>query len=178
MRHRTGRIAGAEQAAHGWRDLARSRRDRGEIDHTREDSGFTLVEVVMTIVLISMTIIPILDATFTSIKASATVREVAEIDTLLQNAADRVNRAPTLCDYSVYIQAAALAKGWDATNVSGEYQYYVAGASARAADAGHWESGACPNNARTPRLIQMVTISARTESGSIKRSIQVVKSDV
>ena len=54
----------------------------------------------MTIVLIALTILPILDATFTSIRASTTVREVAEVETVLQNAADRVNRAPTLCDYT------------------------------------------------------------------------------
>jgi hypothetical protein len=138
--------------------------------------------VVLTIVLISMVIVPILDATVTSIRASTTVREIAELETVLQNAADRVNRAPTLCTYEVYVQAAALAKGWQAEQASATYQYYVPGPSALAADAGSWTTDpsdtACPGGSRTPRLIQMVTISMQSESGSITRSIKVVKSDV
>lgn len=132
----------------------------------------------MTIVLISLVIIPIIDATFTSVKASSTVREVAEVETVLQNAADRVNRAPTLCDYNVYVQAAALAKGWQASQATAVYQYYEPGSSALASTPGTWQSGACPGGTRTPRLIQLVTITITSESGSINRSIQVVKSDV
>ncbi|MGD9996370.1 MAG: type II secretion system protein [Ilumatobacteraceae bacterium] len=146
------------------------------------DAGFTIVEVVMTIVLIAMTIVPIIDATITSVRASSTVREVAEVETVLQNAADRVNRAPTLCSYDVYLQAAALAKGWAASQVAASYQYYVPGASALASDPGSWASDAsgtaCPGGVRTPRLIQMVTITVTSDSGSIKRTMKVVKSDV
>jgi prepilin-type N-terminal cleavage/methylation domain-containing protein len=175
MRQRTGRIAGAPA-------LDDARQDELHLadDGHPEDRGFTIVEVVMTIVLIALTILPILDATFTSIRASSTVREVAEVETVLQNAADRVNRAPTRCDYTQYIQAAALSEGWHANQVSAVYQYYVPGTSALAATPGHWENNACPGDpmTRTPRLIQMVTITVRSETGSINRSIQVVKSDV
>lgn len=190
MRHRTGQIAGA-QRPRKWRAFCSSSRvsarrhdDRlGTPDQDLStDSGFTLIEVVMTIVLIAMTILPILDATFTSVRASTTVREIAEIETVLQNAADRVNRAPTYCDYTVYVQAAVLAKGWDPSQASATYMYYAPGASALAADAGTWEldpgGSACPAGVRTPRLIQMVIVSIRNESGSINRSIKVVKSDV
>lgn len=164
MRQRTGRIAGDATI-----EVART-----------DDGGFTIVEVVMTIVLIALTILPILDATFTSIRASTTVREVAEVETVLQNAADRVNRAPTLCDYTQYIQAAALSTGWQATQVTATYQYYVPGSSALKATPGHWENNGCPGSPpmRTPRLIQKVTVTVRSESGTINRSIQVVKSDV
>lgn len=186
MRHRTGRIAGAQRPVK-WRAFCRScrasARRRDARQDGRRDEGFTLVEVVMTIVLISMTILPIIDATFTSIRASTTVREVAEVDTVLQNAADRVNRAPTRCDYKVYVEAAAQSKGWNTSAISATYQYYVPGTSALAADAGTWAAGGCPLGIdgqpnRTPRLIQLVTISLRSESGTINRSIQVVKSDV
>src|SRR5262245_17951178 len=113
MRQRTEPIAG-EQLADGPR---------------ARDTGFTIVEVVMTIV-------PIIDATITSVRASSTVREVAEVETVLQNAADRVNRAPTLCNYDVYVQAAALAKGWAPGQTTAKYFYYVPGASALASDPG------------------------------------------
>lgn len=185
MRHRTGRIAGVQPPGK-WRAFCRSRRastrDEGftvrDEGFTVVDEGFTLVEVVMTIVLIAMTILPLIDATFTSIRASSTAREIAEVDTVLQNAADRVNRAPDRCDYDVYVQAAALSKGWSTAQISASYQYYEPGVSALAADAGNWVAGGCPGGIRTPRLIQLVTITVSSESGSINRSIQVVKSDV
>jgi hypothetical protein len=166
MRQRTEPIAGE--------DLVDGPRAR--------DAGFTIVEVVMTIVLIAITIVPIIDATITSVRASSTVREVAEVETVLQNAADRVNRAPTLCNYDVYVQAAALAKGWAPSQATAQYSYYVPGASALASDPGSWATDgtgtACPGGVRTARLIQMVTITVRSDSGSINRTIKVVKSDV
>ena len=132
----------------------------------------------MTISLIALVIIPLIDASFTSVKASATAREIAEIETVLQNAADRVNRAPGLCDYGIYVKAAAQSKGWSANQASATYQYYVPGASAKAADPGSWVSGACPNGVRTSGLIQLVTITITSDTGSITRSIKVVKSDI
>jgi prepilin-type N-terminal cleavage/methylation domain-containing protein len=155
----------------------RSRRDQS-------DGGFTLVEVVITISLISLTILPILDATFTSVRASTTAREVAEVETVLQNAADRVNRAPTQCEYHIFIEAAAQAKGWDAAQATATYQYYVPGDTALASDPGTWSTPGntvnegCPGGARSPRLVQLVTITVSSDSGSINRTIQVVKSDV
>ncbi|MEK7426079.1 MAG: pseudouridine synthase, partial [Actinomycetota bacterium] len=97
-----------------WRRLEGLRKRRDRADGPAADRGFTLVEVVLTISLIGIIIVPILDATFTSIRASTTSRESAEVETVLQNAADRVNRAPTLCGYQIYVEAAALAKGWQA----------------------------------------------------------------
>lgn len=170
MRDWTRRIAGAWRRRWGT-DPTASRRDG-------DDRGFTIVEVVMTITLIALVIIPIIDATFTSVKASSTAREVAELETVLQNAADRVNRAPTLCDYGLYIQAAAISKGWSASQVSATYAYYEPGATALASDPGTWVDGACPGGVRTPRLIQRVTITVQSETGTINRTIQVVKSDV
>jgi type II secretory pathway pseudopilin PulG len=199
MRHRTGRIAG-EQLPRRWRGFCRFRRDLAAPTAERDadgvarraprtpraprdrDGGFTMVEVVMTIVLISLVIIPIIDATFTSVKASSTAREVAELDTVLQNAADRVNRATPSCNYDMFVQAAALAKGWQASQASATIQYYIPGPSAHAADQGTWAAEACPGSpgplVRTPRLIQKVTITVFSDSGSIHRSIQVVKSDI
>jgi prepilin-type N-terminal cleavage/methylation domain-containing protein len=189
MRHRTGRIAGA-QAPGKWRAFCRSRRAPAQRCDSRQhnasdagrdagrDEGFTLVEVIMTIVLIGMTILPIIDATFTSIRASTTVREITEVDTVLQNAADRVNRAPNICDYSMYVEAAALSRGWSVDQVTATAQHYVPPASGLATDAGTWQAGGCPGPIPVARMIQLVTITVTSESGSINRNIQVVKSDV
>jgi Tfp pilus assembly protein PilV len=142
------------------------------------DGGFSAVEILITLVLMGTVILPLIDAAWSSVKASATSREVAQIETVLQNAADRVNRAPTSCDYSLYVQAAAQAEGWDPSLATAGYQYYVPGASALASTPGSWASGACPIAGRTSRLIQMVTITVTTDRGLVTRTIKVVKSDV
>lgn len=167
-----------------WRRRAaesrRSGRDgrAGRDGREQRDGGFSLVETLITIVLVGMVIVPTIEATMVSVRASARAREAAEIETVLQNAADRVNRAPVGCDYDVYVQAAAQAKGWRATQATATYQYYVPGANALAANPGTWVSGACPGGVHTPRLIQMVTITVSGDTGYLQRTIRVVKSDV
>ena len=154
-------------------------RQRGATRRRREDdAGFTLVDVVVSITLIGIVVIPMIYAMFTSVKASATSREIAEVETVLQNAADRVNRAPVGCDYKIYVEAAAQSKGWTASHASATYQYYVPGATAKASDPGTWEPGGCPNGVRTSGLVQLVTVTVMSESGHISRSVKVVKSDV
>lgn len=159
-----------------WRERGR-RADGASTDApATSDAGFSLVETLMTIVLVGLVIVPTIEATMVSVRASSRAREAAEVETVLQNAADRVNRAPTVCNYDVYVKAAAQAKGWRPDQAAASYQYYVAGANA--ATPGTWVSGACPGGVRTPRLIQMVTVTVTSESGKIQRTIRVVKSDV
>lgn len=142
------------------------------------DSGVSVVEVIMTIMLVAVVVVPLMDAAITSIRASTSAREAAEVETVLANAADRINRAPTLCDYRIYAEAAALSKGWEASSVTISYQYYIPGSSALASTPGTWAAGACPGGARTPRLIQLLNVSVTSPSGDITRSMKVVKSDV
>ena len=146
----------------------------------RGDRGFSIVEVVITITIIALVIIPIIQATMVGVKASSTARLVAELDTTLQNAADRVNRAPARCDYEQYIRAALTAKGWNPNNVSATYQHYQPGDELQVVNGptGTWLPGACEGNDRSARLIQKVTITVITDQGSIRRTIEVVKSDV
>jgi prepilin-type N-terminal cleavage/methylation domain-containing protein len=141
-----------------------------------EDHGFSLIEVVMTIVLVATVLIPIMNAAITSVKASSSSRRIAELQTVLLNAADRVNRAPVKCDYTVYIQAAAQTKGWAPSQASATYEWYEPGDSA--AVAGTWHSGACNGPTPTQNLVQRVTITMTSPEANVSRSIQVVKSDV
>jgi type II secretory pathway pseudopilin PulG len=154
------------------------------------DAGFSLVEIVVSISLMALGVLALLGASLMSARSSTQGRTSAELVTVLQNAADRVNRADPGCDYKIFVEAAVRSKGWPATTAVATYQHYVPGASAAVADQGTWmpsvpgpaASDACPVDpttgpTRTPRLVQLVTITITDPEGSV-RSIQVVKSDV
>jgi len=140
------------------------------------DHGFSLVEVVMTIVLMSTVVIAIMNASLTGIKASSASTDLAQIETVLQNAADRVNRAPLSCDYHVYYQAAAQAAGWQASQATATYKWYQPGADAT--KNGSWHDGACSTPGVAGKDVQLVTITIVSPSGRVTRSMQVVKSNV
>jgi len=159
-----------------WRRDPRRRNRDTRPSIRRGDDGFSFVEVVCAISLIGIVVLPMIGAAYTSIAASSTSRETAEIETVLQNAADRVNRAPVDCQYKIYVEAAALSKGWPASRAEASYQYYEPGSSATVA--GTWKPGGCPNGVRTKGLVQLVTVTITNNSGRVKRSVQVVKSDV
>lgn len=149
----------------------------------RHDSGFGLVEVLVAIVLIAMAVVPLMMAGIVSIKVSGQTHTVSKTETVLANAADRVNRAGEGCDYGVYVQAAALAQGWAADRAMATYQYFVpdpvtADSAGSPVTAGHWETGACPGSQRPEGLVQKVTIVVHSPDDKVTRSIVVVKSDV
>jgi prepilin-type N-terminal cleavage/methylation domain-containing protein len=140
------------------------------------DHGFSLVEVVMTIVLIGTVLIAIMNASLAGIKASSAATNVAQIETVLENAADRVNRAPLKCDYGVYVAAAAQAVGWPAGQATATYRWYQPGADATAT--GSWHSGACSTPGVAGKDVQLVTITIVSPNGKVTRSMEVVKSNV
>ena len=140
------------------------------------DGGYSLIEVLIALMLMGIAMVPILLAGVMSVKASAQSRSSAKVETVLANAADRVNRATGSCDYTVYVQAAALAAGWDASKASASYQWYSP--ADLPTQLGTWNAGACPNGTRADGLVQMVTISVQSPDGKASRSLTVVKSDV
>ena len=126
-------------------------------DAERTDAGFSLVEMVVTISLMGIAMIPIMIASWTLVKCAGMNRTATRVSTVLSNAADRVNRAPESCDYSVYLQAASLADGWGTDNVSAEYHYYVPGETAIAS--GSWQTSACPGGMYEDGLVHKVDIT-------------------
>ncbi len=147
----------------------------------RRDAGFSIVEIVVSIVLMGTVVVAILNAVGMSIKASSVSRSSAQVETAIVNAADRVNRAPQKCDYTIYAQAAVQIEGWPKENASVTQEYYVPGANA--AVPGTWATGAtgyegCNGVAPTQLLVQRVTVSIVSPDGKVRRSIQVVKSNV
>ena len=145
----------------------------------RRDRGFSLVEVIVTITLMAVVLVPIMSAVAASVKSSSRGRSAAQVETALVNAADRVNRAGMGCDYSIYVQAAVMSQGWDSDRAAVETSYYVPDPDTPSED-GSWVAQPCETGMSSPRdgLVQRVVISVTSPDGAIRREIQVVKSDV
>jgi type II secretory pathway pseudopilin PulG len=142
------------------------------------DGGFTFVETVLTIVLIGIVVVPVLAAVRGAVQISSTSKSAAEIQTVLINAADRVQRADgtVTCDFSTFAENAAVAAGWPASGIDVEQQYLDVAT-------GTWMEGppngtACPGGDPQQRTASRITIIATSPASDLQRSIQVVKTDV
>lgn len=116
-------------------------------------------------------ILPILAATQTGIKASVLNQDAATVETAIVDAADRINRAPMVCDYTQYAQASVQTRGWDSGQASVTMQHYDPATNA-------WVTGGCRYASTTDDLVQRVRITITTPNGDVTRSIEVVKSNV
>jgi prepilin-type N-terminal cleavage/methylation domain-containing protein len=160
-------------AGRAVRNRARSRRQQRP-----PDKGFTLVEIVMTITITAIVLVPTMDAVIATIRAGTSNTNFSDVETVLQNAADRVNRAPKGCDYTQYAQAAAQTNGWSASTTNVLQQHYVPGSSSTVL--GSWAASACDAAVTTPPdlAVQLVTITVTSPDGKFQKTLQVVKSDV
>ncbi len=169
---------GADGSVGGDAQLDGTDSSPGDDASTRNDRdrGFSLVEVVVTLALAAMLVIPLTSAVFTATSVSSVARSAAQVETALVNAADRVNGAPSRCDYTIYAQAAVQTQGWQPDRASVVVEHYVPGATPDVA--GTWQAGGCIGAAPTDLLVQRVTVRVTTPDDKVTRSIQVVKSDV
>ena len=118
---------GADGSVGGDAQLDGTDSSPGDDASTRNDRdrGFSLVEVVVTLALAAMLVIPLTSAVFTATSVSSVARSAAQVETALVNAADRVNRAPSRCDYTIYAQAAVQTQGWQPDRASVVVEHYV-----------------------------------------------------
>ncbi len=146
----------------------------------RRDGGFTYVEVVITIVLMGIVVLPILAAVRSSVRAASVSRAAAEVETVLVNAADRVTRAdrdssPTFqCDLSGPARKAAIVHGWDAATITVEHEHWDELANG---GSGGFVPGACPGGTFENGLVQLVRIRVESPVEDVARELEVVKGD-
>jgi prepilin-type N-terminal cleavage/methylation domain-containing protein len=143
------------------------------------DRGFTLVELVMAITVMMIIAVPTMSAVIAAIRADVLNNDLADVQTVLQNAVDNVNRAPKGCAYTQYAQNAATTEGWNGVaTVTVVEKHYTPGATSDVA--GVWDVQACAGATTTPSplLVQMVTITVKSPDGKVQKTLQVVKSDV
>jgi type II secretory pathway pseudopilin PulG len=137
------------------------------------DQGVTFVEIVVAVVLIGIVVVGILTAVRTSIGASATAYNASQVETVLLNAADRVDRAIVRdCDYRNEVEAATSEPGWTFDVVAEE----LLPADIRTGDpVTDWGPCSVPLSAFD---VERVTITVTNPTGGITRTMTVVKSDV
>ena len=161
----------------GMQRRTRSTGERGP-DRTRrrDDAGATLVEIMISIVLIGMVLAALLAAVQVSIRSSSVAFRGAQVETVLLNASDLVNRAPQVCDYEEYVDAAAIAEQWDISTTSVVVEELVDGVGGAPAT---WQTLAKGCNKPFYAFdVQRLTITATDPSGRLTRTLTVVKSDV
>jgi Tfp pilus assembly protein PilV len=165
-------IGRRRRAVEPARDAARldTRRSR-----RRRDSGFSFVEVVITISLMGIVVAPILAAVAASIRASSVSLMSAEVENVLVNAIDRVNRAPRedyKCDLTGPVKAAVEVHGWLPSSAVVGHEYLDA--------SGTWQSDvtgtACPGGNFQNGLVQRITVTITSPSNDVSRSLQVLRS--
>lgn len=140
---------------------------------SRRDAGVTFVEIVVTIVLMGVVVVPILAAVRTSIQASTISEVAAEVETVLVNAVDRVSRAPRpafSCDPDLTgpARAAAETHGWDPSLVVVRHRHWTGSA---------WSPWGepCPASGYSTHLVQSVEITVTDPEGRVSRTLEVVK---
>lgn len=153
----------------------------GPSRRARIDEGATLVEVIVAIALLAIVVVPVLVGLATVTKASAVSRASSNVETALINAVDRVNRADAatlqLCEYGVFARAAVVTQGWSAAEVSTVTEYLDTTTDTWVLDGAPGASG-CPSGTYVRGLVQRVTITVTDPNRHVRRSIQVVKSNV
>ena len=148
------------------------------VDAPRRDTGYSFVEVLVTVVLLGTVVLGLLAATRTQITASRTSREAARVESALLAAAERVERAPRsdgyTCDLSGPVYAAAQLElgvlAADApTYAKLDYEHLTATG---------WVPGACPGGVYQPNLVQRIGITMISPDSGLTRKLEVLKGDV
>lgn len=149
------------------------------------DRGMTLVEILVTIVLLGGMVTVIMDGMWTSIRVSRMSDDQAKVEAVLGSAADRLANyaylpCPQLNDgYEPIIQSASGSVNWATSTVSiVAIQFW----DPTMAGANKWQSAnlACndASGLTTSKTLQRVTIQVISPTTGYTRQLEVVKNNV
>lgn len=158
---------------------------------SRRDSGYTLIEVIITIALMGTVVVAVLSSVQVGITSSVKGRQLAQTQTVMLNIADHINRVGKSCDDADYRAAVtkAIAIHWPEYNgvVDVVVQHYVPAAGPPQVtedgtvltlqNAGTWDTGPCRDGVLRANEAQLVTVTLIHPDGGFTRKIEVVKSD-
>ena len=158
---------------------------------SRSDSGSSMIEVLIAVVLLGMVVAAVFGGLSLSIGLSSRTTSRAKSEALIASASDRLAAAAYIAcpatsgptSYLPTVQAAASAVGWPASTVQiTKIEYW----QPTSASAGSWSStsglsaGECssPGSLTTTRTLQRLTLSVRSPDSRYTRTLEVVKTNV
>ena len=149
-------------------------------------AGFSLVEVVVTITLMAVVLVPIMTAVATSVEGIVAAAECRPgRDGVGQRRRPRQSGRAERCDYEIFVDAAvqghrAGTRVWPRPRTCGTRRA-ASQPGANPALGGSWRhrwEGVRDPAAHNEQIVKRVTISITSPDGDIYREIQVVKSRV
>lgn len=157
-----------------------------ERERVRKDGGYTLVEMLVSIVLMGTIVLAIMGGMWAVVRASAQNDQRAKIGAVLGAAGDGISNYRYIAcpevdqGYEEFGQKAAASVGWPLSSVAIiDYQYWNP-------DTGTWDdnnsiqgSDCNPNvGLTTSKTLQKLTIRATSPGGDYSATIDIVKSDI
>ncbi len=155
-------------SAHGVEDLS-------ENPEILRDAGATLTEILISIALLGSIVLAMSTAVLAMVRTSSTVFEIAQVETVLLNASDLVERSEQQCNYDNAVQGAAIAAGWPADSVSATVEILDTNTGNPGGD---WKVLDVCTGAIEAFDVQRLVISAAHPTEEITRTLTVVKSNV
>ena len=157
-----------------------------ELESVDWDSGYTLIEMLVAIVLMGTIVLAIMGGMWAVVRASVQNDERAKVGAVLGAAGDGISNYRYIAcpevdgGYEEFGQKAAASVGWPLSSVAIiDYQYWNP-------ETGDWEGSNsiqgvdCNPNVTltTSKTLQKLTIQATSPSGGYSATIDIVKSDI
>jgi type II secretory pathway pseudopilin PulG len=157
--------------------VVRRRGDDDNVEPAARDEGFSFTEILMTVILMGTVLMAVMNASISGIRSSSTAAFASQVETVLQNAADRVNRAPQSCTYSSFVRAAAQSVHWNGDLVTATYNWYEPGSAANVQGTWGGDGSTACNPANPGNNLQLISITVTSPDGKVTRELKVVKDD-
>jgi type II secretory pathway pseudopilin PulG len=169
----------------GYRVTERS----GSTSSSDRDRGASMIEILISVLLMGIAVSTILPALWVSVRASQTSDSQAEVMAVLSDAANRLSRSGwVICPendatggYETQVDAAASEKGWGPDAVEITAISYWDPTTQVWATTNALEAGGCsgPDDSLTPdQTLQRVIVTAATPDGRFTRTIEVILGDM